>query len=62
MAELLDRIASLNQRAEKMREELPVTDDEQRESRVRSVYASLAIEDSSVTIEEVREVLSSNAS
>lgn len=58
MVELLDRITSLKQKAETMRGELPATEEERCESRLRSVYASLAIEDSSVTFEEVQRVLS----
>lgn len=60
MVELLVRIESLRERAEEIRKELPPNKDEEHESRIQSVYASLAIEDQSVTIEEVREVLASN--
>jgi chaperonin GroEL (HSP60 family) len=61
MVELLSEIESLRERAAEMREELGLPSDaEAYESLVRFVYANLAIEDSTVTLEEVREVLSRN--
>jgi hypothetical protein len=58
MVELLAEIEMLRKRMDETREKLgPVTEIQEFESRVRSVYASLAIEDPNVTIEEVREVL-----
>ncbi len=62
MAELLAEIESLNERINQIREGFgPATEDEAFESRVRSVHASLVIEEPDVTIEEVREVLSRQA-
>jgi len=62
VVELLEKVESLSKRIDEMREELgPPTEAERFESRVQSVYASLAIEDPTVTLEEVREVLSRNA-
>lgn len=59
--ELLEEAKSQRELAAKMREQLgPPTEEEKRESRIRSVYASLAIEDPDVTIEEVREALESS--
>lgn len=58
MVELLEKIDVHRGRAVELRARLgKPTEDEVRESRVRSVYASLAIEDPTVTIEEVREAL-----
>ena len=59
--ELLEEAKSQRKLAAKMRRQLgPPTDEEKRESRIRSVYASLAIEDPDVTIEEVKEALESD--
>lgn len=59
MVELLEQIRSQRELAVEMREQLgPATEEERHESLVRSVYASLAIEDPTVTLEEVRETLS----
>lgn len=59
MVELIAEIASLSKQMDKARQEIgPASDEEARESRIKSVYSSLAIEDPSVTEEEVREVLS----
>jgi hypothetical protein len=58
--ELLEEARSQRELAAKLREQLgPPTEEEKRESRIRSVYASLAIEDPDVTIEEVKEALES---
>jgi hypothetical protein len=60
MEELPDEeIGSRRQRVRKMREKLiPRTETQEHESLVRFVYANLAIEDPSITLQEVREVLS----
>ena len=59
MVELLAEIEALGERISDIRERLPLdTEQRARQSRVQSVYGSLAIEDPSVTVEEVREVLS----
>ena len=58
MPELLEEAKSQRELAAKMREQLgPPTEEEKSESRIRSVYASLALEDPDVTIEEVKEAL-----
>lgn len=58
MVEMLKEIEALSARIDEIREQLgPATEAEEFNSRVRSVYASLAIEDPSITFEEVREVL-----
>jgi len=58
VVELLEELESQRERAAELRERLgPPTEAERFESRVQSVYASLAIEDPSVTVEEVREAL-----
>ena len=59
MVELLNEIESLGERTAKMREELGLPSEaEMHESLIRYVYASLAIEDPTITAGEVREVLS----
>lgn len=59
MVELIAEIDSLSKQVDEARQELgPASEEEARESRIKSVYSSLAIEDPSVTEEEVREVLS----
>ena len=59
VVELLNEIDSLRERAAEMREKLgPPTEIEAHESLVRYVYANLAIEDPTITLEEVRRVLS----
>ena len=59
MPELLEQVKSQREHAVEMRKHLgAATEDERRENLVRSVYASLAIEYSDVTLEEVREALS----
>lgn len=59
---MLKQVQSLSKRIGEMREELGApTEAERFESRVQSVYASLAIEDPTVTLEEVRRVLRRDA-
>ncbi len=59
MVELLAEIESLNERINSIRENLdPLTPAEELESRIRSVHASLVIDEPDLTFEEVREVLS----
>lgn len=59
MVELIAEINSLSKQVDEARQELgPASAEEVRESRIKSVYSSLAIEEPSVTEEEVREVLS----
>ena len=58
VVELLKEIESQRKRAAEMRAKVGGPSEAERfESRVQSVYASLAIEDPTVTIEEVREAL-----
>ena len=59
MVELIAEIDSLSKQVDEARHELgPASEEDARESRIKSVYSSLAIEDPRVTEEEVREVLS----
>lgn len=59
MVELLERLNMEGERMSREREKRGFSrEEESRESRVQSVYASLAIEDPTVTEEEVRAVLS----
>jgi hypothetical protein len=63
MVELPDEeIESRRKRISEMRERLGSSaDPRERESLIRFVYANLAIEDPSITLQEVREVLSRDA-
>lgn len=59
MVDLLERINAAGERMSREREKHGFSrEEEAHESRVQSVYASLAIEDPTVTEEEVRAVLS----
>lgn len=62
MAELMEQIRERRERMAQIRDELgPPTDAEKMESRIRSVYSSLAIEDPTVTEDEVRGTLLANS-
>lgn len=62
MAELMEQIRERRERVAQIRSELgPPTDAERAESRVQSVYSSLAIEDPTVTENEVRGTLLANS-
>lgn len=62
MAELMEQIRERRERVAQIRSELgPPTDAERTESRVQSVYSSLAIEDPTVTESEVRGTLLANS-
>lgn len=57
-----EEIEARRKRIAEMRERLgSSTEPQERESLVRFVYANLAIEDPSITLQEVREVLSRDA-
>ncbi len=57
-----EEIEARRKRIAEMRERLgSSTEAQERESLVRFVYANLAIEDPSITLQEVREVLSRDA-
>lgn len=57
-----EEIESRRKRIAEMRERLGSSaEPQERESLVRFVYANLAIEDPSITLQEVREVLSRDA-
>lgn len=62
MVELLEKLDAVGKRMVEEREQLGLsTEADELESHIRSVYASLAIEDPTVTVEEVREVLAVKA-